>query len=322
MLITDITNREIDRWPVGQEMQLEPRMQAITLEVILRAVFGVDEGPQLTELRDRLRALIDMGGSPLRLIPSMRMSERSGRPRGRLARLLQAKTEVDALLYDEIARRRRRSDLSERDDILSLLIQARDENGEPMTDVELRDELMTLLAAGHETTATAMAWFFEQILRRPATLHRLEDELARGETIYLDAAIRETLRVRPVVPMVVRRLKAPMDLMGYHLPAEVIVACNIVATEDLYPNAGEFSPERFIGKGSETYTWIPFGGGVRRCLGASFATFEMRTVIPEILRRTRLRAVGRRPERIRRRAVTLYPARRTRVAVETLRPAA
>jgi len=309
-------------------------MQAITLEVILRAVFGVDEGPQLTELRDRLRALIDMGGSPLRLIPSMRMSERSGRPRGRLARLLQAKTEVDALLYDEIARRRRRSDLSERDDILSLLIQARDENGEPMTDVELRDELMTLLAAGHETTATAMAWFFEQILRRPATLHRLEDELARADVVVsstsspgylLDAATVDRARNGRQLLFIDLAVPRDLDPAIHDLPAEVIVACNIVAThsrEDLYPNAGEFSPERFIGKGSETYTWIPFGGGVRRCLGASFATFEMRTVIPEILRRTRLRAVGRRPERIRRRAVTLYPARRTRVAVETLRPAA
>jgi cytochrome P450 family 135 len=235
------------------------------------------------------------------------------------------KAGVDALLYEEIARRRQRADLAERDDILSLLIQARDDNGEPMSDVELRDELTTLLAAGHETTATALAWFFDLVLRNPHTLQRLQEEAARGETDYLDAAIRETLRLRHVVPIVVRKLLEPIDLTDYRLPAGVNVACNILLIhrrEDLYPDPEQFRPERFLGRNPDMYTWIPFGGGIRRCLGASFATFEMRSVIPVVLARARLRPASSRQQRIRRRMVTLAPSQGTRVVVEELLPAA
>jgi cytochrome P450 len=317
--MTAITEREVATWRAGETMQLEPRMQHITLEVILRTVFGLDEGERLVELRDKLRRLLDAGSSPLTLIPSMRRSDRAGHPVGIFARLMARKAEVDAILYDEIARRRAASDLTQRDDILSLLLQARDDQGGAMTDQELRDELMTLLAAGHETTATSLAWFFELILRHPDAMRRLEEELARGETAYLDAAIKETMRLRPVVPVVVRHLLDPLEVSGHRLPAGTIVGCNIVLThrhEPTYPEPEAFRPERFLGKATETYSWIPFGGGIRRCLGASFAHYEMRTVIPTILARTRLRSASPRGERVKRRAVTMVPARRARVVVD------
>jgi cytochrome P450 len=324
-VMTAITEREIATWRAGETMQLEPRMQRITLEVILRTVFGLDDGERLVELRDKLRRLLDAGSSPLTLIPSMRRSDRAGRPVGTFARLMALKAQVDSVLYDEIARRRARTDLAERDDILSLLLQARDEQGQPMTDQELRDELMTLLAAGHETTATSLAWFFELMLRHPAAMRRLEDELAHDRTEYLDAAIKETMRLRPVVPVVVRHLLDPLEVAGHRLPAGTIVGCNIVLThrhQPTYDDPESFRPERFVDKATETYSWIPFGGGIRRCLGASFAHYEMRTVIPTILARTRLRTGSPRGERVKRRAVTLVPSRRARVIVDEVRAAA
>jgi cytochrome P450 family 135 len=197
--------------------------------------------------------------------------------------------------------------------VLSVLLQARDEEGKPMTDVELHDELMTLLVAGHETTATAIAWAFELLLRNPAELARLQDEVDTGESDeYLDAVIKESLRLRPVVPGVVRKLTRPLELGGYELPAGVRAAPNIYLTHrrpDIYPEPERFRPERFIDSPADTYSWIPFGGGVRRCLGASFALYEMKIVIPTILRTASLRAVGATPEPIRRRAITFVPQR-------------
>lgn len=321
-VMTAVTEDEVSTWRAGVTMALEPKMQRITLEVILRTVFGIGEGERLTELRDKLRSLLDASGSPLTFIPSMRLSERRGRPVGKFARLMALRKEVDTILHDEIARRRARDDLAERDDILSLLLQARDDQGGAMTDEELRDELMTLLVAGHETTATSLAWFFELTLRHPAVLRRLEDELARGETAYLDAAIKETMRLRPVVPVVVRHLLDPLEVNGHRLPAGTILACNILLThrhEATYPEPEAFRPERFLDKGTESYSWIPFGGGIRRCLGASFAHYEMRAVIPVILARTRLRSATARGERIKRRAVTLVPHRGARVRVDQVR---
>jgi cytochrome P450 len=190
-----------------------------------------------------------------------------------------------------------------------------------MTDEELRDELMTLLVAGHETTATSLAWAFDLLLRHPAELERLEAEIeAENGTEYLDAVIKETLRIRPVVPGVVRVLKAPVELNGFELPAGVRVAPNIYLTHrrpDVYPEPEAFRPVRFLGDDApDTYSWIPFGGGIRRCLGASFALYEMKIVIPAILRAVRLRAVGAEPERIRRRAVTFVPEHDGQVVIE------
>jgi cytochrome P450 len=211
----------------------------------------------------------------------------------------------------------------DRVDVLSILLQARDEQDKPMTDVELRDELMTLLVAGHETTATAAAWAFELLLRNPPALAHLQEEIDSGEgDEYLDAVIKETLRVRPVLPGVVRKLTQSLRVNGYELPAGARLAPNIYLTHrrpDIYPEPEQFRPERFLESPPDTYSWIPFGGGIRRCLGASFALYELKVVIPTVLRNARLRASGGAPEAIRRRAITFVPSRDAMVVVDELK---
>jgi cytochrome P450 len=225
---------------------------------------------------------------------------------------------TDEMLYDEIARRRAEPDLAEREDILSLLVQARDEDGHPMTDAELRDELVTLLVAGHETTATALSWAVERLARHPAKLTRLRDEVLAGDDAYLDAVVKETLRLRPVLPIVVRRLTEPVEIGGYLMPEGTRVAPCIYLVhrrEDVYPQPHAFMPERFLDQPAGTYTWIPFGGGVRRCLGASFALFEMKQVLGAIVERLGIEASRPDAERVRRRQITLAPSRGGEVVV-------
>jgi cytochrome P450 len=324
-LMREIAEQEIDTWPVGEPLPLRQRTQAVTLEIIMRTVFGIDDAERLARLRDRLGRMLDIGTHQTALamiaLPGLR------RTVGRRvwARFERLRADVDELLYDEIARRRSSpAETAERDDVLSVLLQARDEAGKPMTDVELRDELMTLLVAGHETTATTLAWAFELLLRNPSALQRLQAEVDTGEDgAYLDAVIKETLRVRPVVPGVVRKLTEPLELNGYRLPAGVRVAPNIYLTHrrpDVYPEPESFRPERFLDTPPDTYSWIPFGGGIRRCLGASFALYELRVVIPAILRRVRLRAASSREEPVKRRAITFVPANDAMVVVEEFRP--
>jgi cytochrome P450 family 135 len=322
-LMNDVAEREIARWPVGQPFGLRPRTQAITLEVIVRTVFGIEDAERLARLSERLGTLLDIGMHSRALaaiaIPQLRRTI----GRGIYRRFLRLRADADAEIYDEIARRRRATDIAERDDVLSILLQARDEDGNGMTDQELRDELITLLIAGHETTATSLAWAFDLLLRHPAAMERLTAEVEAGDgSDYLDAVIKETLRIRPVVPGVVRVLKAPTTVNGFELPAGTRVAPNIYLTHrrpDVYPDPEEFRPERFLDGGPDTYSWIPFGGGVRRCLGASFALYEMKTVIPAILRNVELRAARPEPERIRRRAITFVPERDAEVVVESVR---
>jgi cytochrome P450 len=210
--------------------------------------------------------------------------------------------------------------VAERDDIFSMLVQARDEDGQAMTDRELRDELMTLLLAGHETTATGLAWTFELLFRRPAARERATAEAREGaEHDYADAVVKETLRLRAPIPLVARRLTAPMRLDGHELPAGTRVAPCIYLTHrlpDLYPDPEAFRPERFLDQPADTYSWLPFGGGVRRCLGASFATYEMRVVLQTVLARARLRAASRRPARVTRRAIVLAPSRGVEAVLE------
>jgi cytochrome P450 len=312
-LMREIAEREIRGWPVGRPFPLRPHTQAITLEIIMRTVFGIEDAGRLEHLRDRLGRLLDLGMQRAALASIVLPVLRKTIGRNTWKRFVSLREDVDAVLYDEIARRRVGEDTTERDDVLSVLLQARDEEGKPMTDVELHDELMTLLVAGHETTATAIAWAFELLLRNPAELARLQDEVDTGESDeYLDAVIKESLRLRPVVPGVVRKLTRPLELGGYELPAGVRAAPNIYLTHrrpDIYPEPERFRPERFIDSPADTYSWIPFGGGVRRCLGASFALYEMKIVIPTILRTASLRAVGATPEPIRRRAITFVPQR-------------
>jgi cytochrome P450 len=316
-LIAGVTARRVEGWPTGRAFPLRSEFQEITLDVILRAVFGLAEGERLTELRASLGGLLASGRNRLAMLPPLQ------RPLGGLspwARLMRARAACDRLLYAEIRRRRTAPDLADRDDVLSLLLLARDEQGREMTDVELRDELITLLLAGHETTATSLAWLFDLVLHEPAAMRRLEDEVLNGGgTAWLDACITEAMRLRPVVPVVARRLTEPIELGGWRLPAGSYVAPNIVLTHrraDTYPEPLRFRPERFLDSRADSFAWLPFGGGIRRCLGAAFATFEMRTVVPEVIRQVRLRPAGGRPEPIRRRGITLVPGRGARVIAE------
>jgi cytochrome P450 len=304
---------EVSRWPVGREFALRPRMQAITLEVILRAVFGVRDGERMDRFRARIPRLGELS-SPLDWLPFMQRDLGGLTPAARFRRVL---ADVDELIYAEIEERRALGSAEGRDDVLTLLLGARHEDGSPMSDVELRDELMTLLTAGHETTATGLSWAFERLLRTPAVLERLLESLDDDE--YLDAVVKETLRVRPVVVDVARKLTREIELGGWRLRAGTLVLPAIAAVHarpDLYPAPDEFRPERFLNGTAESYAWIPFGGGVRRCIGASFAQVEMRVVLREVLRRVRLRAPSMRPERAQVRHVTVVPARGCRVVVE------
>ena len=319
-IMEQAAREEIARWPRGEPLALWPRMQAITLEVIVRAVFGVRERGHMDELEARLRRMLDWVASPSRLA----LLAISGPDRvERNPRFRRAVDAVDELLLAEIARRRESDDLAERDDILSMLVQARYEDGSAMGDRELRDELVTLLVAGHETTATSLAWALERLIRHPAALARAREEAEAGEGEYIDAVVKETLRLRPVLPIVVRVLGEAMEFGGRLIPAGASIAPCIYLMhrrEDIYPEASRFRPERFLEQPAGTYTWIPFGGGVRRCLGASFALFEMRQVLQTILAAVDLRPSEAAAERVARRAITFTPARQATAVVAERRP--
>jgi cytochrome P450 len=310
--MAELTERELATWPLNEAFALEPRMRAITLAVIIRVVFGIEDGERAAALRDLIPRLLPDGGlSSLVLIPALR---RDFGPLSPWRRFLDAREEVDRLLFAEIAERRAAppEELAARTDVLSLLLQARDEDGEPLTDHELRDELMTLLLAGHETTATALAWTFELLHRRPDAHARATAE-ARGpaeETPWLDAVATESLRLKPPIPSVVRRLTEPRTVLGHTLPAGTRLAPCIYLMHrraDLYPRPTAFLPERFADDKPETYTWLPFGGGIRRCVGAAFAQTELKAVLRTVLAHCDLQPASPTPERTRRRAVVLTP---------------
>jgi cytochrome P450 len=330
-VIVGATRRSMGEWPLGEPMKLSGRTRAITLEVILRAVFGV-EADRMGALRDAIGGLLTPSQTPALLLNALRRPVEA-RPTGSLGRALD---HLDVVIYEEIARRRAQEDLGERTDILSLLMLARDEEGQAMTDQELRDELVTLLLAGHETTATSVAWAVERLVRHPDKLARLVAEIDAGDPPshpeghkrgaggdgYMQAVIAETLRVRPVVPMVVRVLREPLDVGGRELPRGTRVAPSIYLTNrnpKVYEAPREFMPERFLEKAPETFSWIPFGGGIRRCIGASFATLEMKLMLQTMLSELTpsLPARGgrwtRKGEWSRRRAITLVPSGGARV---------
>jgi len=316
-LMTEIAEAEIERWPRGEPLELWPRMQAVTLEIIMRTVFGVEQGGRLDELRSVLsRALHNVTGGVAMAAVALLGPERLAK-----SRLLRRELKpVDDLLLDEIRHRRADPGAAERDDILSLLVQARHEDGEPMSEAELRDELMTLLVAGHETTATSLAWAVERLVRHPDALARLRDEVEAGHDEYMDAVVKETLRLRPVLPIVVRRLTASMEIGQHVIPAGASVAPCIYLIhrrEEVYPDAAAFRPERFLDQPAGTYTWIPFGGGVRRCLGASFAQFEMARVLAALVTKLDVLPAGREPEHVARRAITLTPSGGARVVASS-----
>jgi cytochrome P450 len=310
-------DRAIDEWPVGEPFTLMPSMQSVTLDVIMHAVWGLEEGPRAEELKRRVRAVIEPLSRRFGIVVLALSGGRFG-DRKAVQRFEARRAELDEMIYEEIASRRAAPDLDEREDVFSMLLGARDEDGEPMTDKELRDELVTLLVAGHETTATGLSWAFELLLRTPRVLAKLRESLADGDDAYLDAVVKEALRLRPVIPGVGRVVRGePFELGGYTVPPGVEINPSIGVIHrrgDRYPQPGEFRPERFLADDPpDTYTWVPFGGGTRRCLGASFALLEMKVVIRRVLERADLRTVDRKPEQVLRRGITLVPRDGVRV---------
>ena len=315
-LMSSAADRAVDSWPVGEPFPILPSMQTLTLEVIMEAVFGVGDQPRHAELRRRIREMLRPISTRFGVLV-LALSGGRLRDRGALKRFNDRKAAVNELMYAEIAARRADPDLEERDDVFSMLLAARDEDGGALTDEEVRDELMTLLIAGHETTATALAWSFERLLRAPGVLAQARREIEAGEDdSYIDAIVKETLRLRPIIPSVGRILQETFEVAGYTLPAGIEVSPAIALThsrEDLYPDAKAFRPERFLGEGApDTYSWLPYGGGPRRCLGAAFASFEMRVVLRTVLERAELEPVGP-AERLSRRGITIVPSRGARV---------
>ena len=316
-LMREVTLSAMESWPVGEPFALRPHTQRITLAVIMRAVFGVHDQERLV----RFERLIESFSRRVNAVIAFPMLRRNLGPFSPWARFLRAREALDAFIYEEIALRRAEvaADGDGHDDVLSLLLEARHDDGTPMSDEELRDELVTVLGAGHETTATGLAWAMERLLRNPQALERLRESIAAGEDDYLEATIKETLRTRPVIVDVARKLTAPLRIAGYELPAGTYVLPAIAALhyrEDLFPEPDVFRPERFLDGRAETYAWIPFGGGVRRCIGAAFAEYEMRVVLGTILERAELSAPDQRAEKVKVRNITLAPGRGARVRLD------
>lgn len=312
-VMRELTVAEIERWPLGTPHALHPSMQSITLDVILRTVFGV-EGREMDEVRSAITTFTN-GFSSVNMVPALRVDLG---PRSPWGRFLADRARVDALLYQAI--RARRAHAEGRDDVMSLLLGARYEDGAAMSERELRDELMTLLAAGHETSATVLPWVFDFLARHPDVQERVrEDARTGGEQAYVEGAVKEAMRLRPVVAAVGRVTQAPTTVAGIDVPAGVLLSPSVYLAHrepESWPDPTRFDPERFVGTKISPYAYLPFGGGVRRCIGAAFAVFEMKIVVAEVLKRYRLRAASPRPPRPVRRGVTMMPEGGTVVVLE------
>ena len=327
-LMRRITEQAIARWPAAKPFALHPFMQGITMDIIVRAVFGAEEGAGLEKLKALLVSILDITQTPLAFLTPLQRDF----PFSPFRIFLRRKARMDEMIYALIAERRRSHEShpgEARQDILSMMLAARDEDGRPMTDTELRDELVTLLVAGHETTATSLSWTFERILAEPRVARKLDDELhsviGEGRPIeaehvpkleYLDAVIKETLRLRPILPITVRKLAADYPIAGYTIPKGWLLApCIYLAQRrpETWPNPERFEPERFVGAKVDPYAWLPFGGGLRRCLGMAFALYEMKIVTATVLSRARMRLDAGRALKVVRRGITLAPAGGTRV---------
>lgn len=316
-IMTEIAAANIAGWPVGSTFPVAPKMAEITLEVILRTVIGASDPARLAALRAVMPRLLSVGPWETLALASPALQRR--RPWRSLQRNVE---EADRLLYAEIADRRADPQVATRTDVLAMLVRSTDEGGHTMTDRELRDQLMTLIVAGHETTATALSWALERLTRHPAVLDKAVRAAHDGDDEYLDAVAKETLRIRPVVFDVGRVLKQPVEVAGYRLPAGVMVAPGIGLvheSDDVYPDADRFDPDRMLGVTLGPTTWFPFGGGNRRCLGATFAMVELRVVLREILRRVELFTTTAADEHQRVKHVTLVPHRGARVCVRAMR---
>ncbi len=320
-LMMELADEAIDDFPVGSPFAFHERMNQVALNVIIRSVFGFTPGPKEDETRRRMTELLDVMTWPPLLLPFMRVDLGPWSPWGKAVRL---RARADDGLYAEI-RDRRAAGPSGKQDILSLLLEARDEVGQPMSDEELRDELVTLLVAGHETTATALSWALRWILDDARVEERLRRELDEAGELsptkvqslpYLDAVAREALRLCPIIPIVGRLLTRPETIGGWELPAGTGVLCSIYLAHrrpDVFEDPSRFWPERFLGKRFTPAEFFPFGGGIRRCIGMAFALFEMKMVLAKVMRRTELVLDGKRPIRPVRRAITLMPSEGLRV---------
>jgi cytochrome P450 len=316
-LMRELTERELSDWPRAEPLELHPRLQRLTLEIVLRAVFGLERGARLDELRELLTQILRFSESPLSLLPPPpSWLEPVLQSHGPLQRLQAFVEQADALIFELIDERRREN--AEGADVLGLLLAAKHEDGSPMTPAELRDELMTALVAGHETTASQLAWAFALLCRAPDVQRRLVEELYAGEDeAYLTATINEVMRRRPVLPNAEPRLvKKHVEIGGFTYPPGVVLVVNahlVHHDPEIYPDPHAFRPERFLERAPGTYTWLPFGGGRRRCIGASFALLEMKVVLRAVLERCEIVAVDARPEVARRRSITISPSRGARV---------
>jgi cytochrome P450 family 135 len=313
-MMAEVARRAVAQWPVGRPFELWPRMQAITLEAVMRVVFGGEPTDSTRRLQELLRELTDRMNAPRRLTLLALLGPRSmvgDREFGAAMDL------VEAVALEEVRKRRAEGEDHEREDIVSMLAHAHYEDGSPMSARDLRDELITLLLDG--PTSTSLAWVFERLLRHPEKLDRLREEVRRDEEdAYLDAVVKETLRLCPPVPIVVRKLLEPMELGGYTVPAGAMVAPCIHLVhrrEDVYPHPRRFMPERWLGRPAGTYTWIPFGGGVRRCLAASFALLEMKRVVAAVLAEVEMEPVQSRSEQVCKSAISYSPGRRGLVRI-------
>lgn len=308
-----IAAADVAGWPVGESFPVIERMRAVTLEVILQTVIGVTDEARLGPLRQALLELTDL---PIWMLAQFAVPSLSERWPWR--QLWVRRQRADALLFAEFERTAADPALDDRPDVLAMLVRHREPDGTAMTPDELRDQIVTLLLAGHETTATGLAWALERLTRHPAVLARATAAARAGDAAYLDAVVTETLRARPVVPDISRRLTRDYRLGPYTIPAGTYVDPSIVMVHrsaKLYDEPDRFDPERFLGRRPDPLVWLPFGGGSRRCLGAAFAATEMRVVLSEILRRVDLVPTGERGERARTRHVTLAPHRGGRVTV-------
>ncbi|OMC01042.1 cytochrome P450 [Mycobacterium sp. NS-7484] len=316
-VMREIAAANIAGWPVGTTFAVAPKMAEITLEVILRTVIGASDPARLAALRTVMPRLLSIGAWDTLALASPGLQRR--RPWRALQRNID---EADRLLYAEIADRRADPEVATRTDVLAMLVRSADVDGHTMTDRQLRDQLMTLLVAGHETTATALSWTLERLTRHPAVLDKAVHAAQTGDDDYLDAVAKETLRIRPVVFDVGRMLTQPVSVAGHRLPAGVMVAPGIGLVhdrDDVYPDADRFDPGRMLGASLGPTTWFPFGGGNRRCLGATFAMVELREVLREILCRVDLFATSAADEHQRVKHVTLVPHRGARICVRARR---
>jgi cytochrome P450 len=313
-VMRSLAERTIASWPVGETFALHPQMQKTALEVILRSIFGLERGADSAKLAALLTKMADDGvRSPLLLAPSLQWDLGRYSPWGRITHLVR---ETDVALHAEIHRRRAEPEDPSRRDILSMLLAVRDDAGRPLDDGEIRDELVTMLLAGHETTGTALAWTMERLLAHPEAYARAEaecDAVTGGGPVerehvpklaYLDAVIQETLRLRPIMPVGgVRKLKAPFEVGGFLVPEGATIAnCMYLALlrPEAFPEPQRFLPERFLGKPPDIYEWTPFGGGARRCVGMAFAFWEMKVVLATVLTNVRLRMDAERVRAMRR----------------------